>query len=135
MRANHLSPASENGPSGDSYSCGHNSRTRSITLRDALLLYAPLVALLCLSGCTSERSDLSEPIALSPFASQGAPISTSNDVAILSGEIVCLIDSYDFHIHCVDRINGNTTVFGGEGRGPGDSQLPPALSVPVKVMS
>ena len=127
MRYDDLTPASENGLSRVSYSCGDNSRTRSITLRVVLLLYAPVVALLCLSGCTLERSDLSEHMALSPFASHGAPISTSNDVAILSGEIACVINSYEFHIHCVDRVNGNTTVIGGEGRGPGEFAAPPGI--------
>lgn len=96
-------------------------------LRVAFLWYVPAVAVLCLSGCTSERADLSETIILSPVASQGAPISTSNDVAILSEEIACVINSYDFHIHCVGRINGNTTVFGGEGRGPGEFAAPPGI--------
>jgi hypothetical protein len=41
-------------------------------------------------------------------------------VAILSEEIACVINSYEFGIHCVDKVNGNTTVFGGEGRGPGE---------------
>ncbi len=127
MRVNHVGPASENSFSIGSCSWGLNSQVKSVALRDALLLYAPLVALLCLSGCTSERSDLSEPIALSPFASQGAPISTSNDVAIISEEIVCLSNSYEFRIHCVDRINGNATVIGGEGRGPGEFGAPPGI--------
>lgn len=127
MQANRLTTTSKNDLPRDSYSCRHNSQIKSVTLRVVLLLYAPVVALLCLSGCTSERSDLSEPIALSPFASHGTPISTSNDVAILSEEIACVINSYEFHIHCVDRINGNTTVFGGEGRGPGEFAAPPGI--------
>ena len=127
MQANRLTPTSKKGLPRDSYSWGHNSQIKSVMLRVALLLYTPVVTLFCLSGCTSERSDLSEPIALSPFASHDAPISTSNDVAILSGEIACVINSYEFHIHCVDRINGNTTEFGGEGRGPGEFAAPPGI--------
>ena len=89
-------------------------------LRVALLWYAPVITLLCLSGCASERADISETVILSPYASHGAPISTSNHLAILSEEIACAINSYESHIHCVDRINGNVTVFGSEGRGPGE---------------
>ena len=89
-------------------------------LRVAFLWYVPVVTLLFFSGCASERADLSETIILSPLASHGAPISASNHVAILSEEIVCVINSYESHIHCVDRINGNVAVFGGEGRGPGE---------------
>ena len=84
-------------------------------LRVAFLSYVPVVTLLFLSGCASERTDLSETIILSPLASHGAPISASNHVAILSEGIVCVINSYESHIHCVDRINGNVAVFGGEG--------------------
>ncbi len=127
MRVKHLTPASKIDFANGSYDWGPNTRTGSVTLRVVLLLYAPVVALLCLSGCTSERSDLSETIALAPFASHGAPISTSNDVSILSEEVACVINSYEFHIHCVDRVNGNTTVIGGEGRGPGEFAAPPGI--------
>ena len=89
-------------------------------LRVALLWYVPVIILLCLSGCASERADISETVILFPYASHGAPISTSNHVAVLSEEIACVINSYESHIHCVDRINGNVTVFGSEGRGPGE---------------
>ncbi len=127
MQASYLNSTSKNDPSRGSYSWGLNSQIKSVTLRVVLLSYAPVVALLCLSGCTSERSDLSETIALSPDASHGAPISTSNDVSILSEEVACVINSYEFHIHCVDRVNGNTTVIGGEGRGPGEFAAPPGI--------
>ncbi|MYF63810.1 MAG: hypothetical protein F4058_00050 [Rhodothermaceae bacterium] len=89
-------------------------------LRVAFLWFVPAVAVLCLSGCASERADLSETTILSPVASHGAPISSSNHVAVLSEEIACVINSYESQIHCVDRINGNVTVFGSEGRGPGE---------------
>ena len=120
MRFNHLTPASENGIARGLYGWGHNSQVRSVVLRVAFLWYVPVVAVLCLSGCASERADLSETIILSPLASHGAPISASNHVAILSEEIVCVINSYESHIHCVDRSNGNVAIFGGEGRGPGE---------------
>ena len=120
MRVNHLNPVSENGIARGLYSWGHDSKVKSVMLRVALAWYVPLVTLLCLSGCASERADLSETINLSPFASHSAPISTSNHAAVLSEEIACVSNSYESQIHCVDRINGNVTVFGGEGRGPGE---------------
>jgi hypothetical protein len=103
-----------------SYNWGHDSQIKPIKFRVVLLLYAPVVALLCLSGCTSERADLSEIIVLSPFASHSAPISTTSHVAIISEEITCVSNPYEFRIRCVDRNSGNTTVIGGEGRGPGE---------------
>lgn len=115
-----LEPASEYSFARGLDCWGHNSQIKSVMLRVALLWYAPVVALLCLSGCASERADLSDTMILSPFASHGAPISTSNHVAVLSEEIACVSNSFESHIHCVDRINGYVTVFGGEGRGPGE---------------
>ena len=120
MRVNRFTLTHKNGLARGSYSWGHNSQVKSFMLRGALLWSALVVAVLCLSGCASERADLSETIILSPLASHGAPISASNHVAILSEEIVCVINSYESHIHCVDRSNGNVAIFGGEGRGPGE---------------
>ena len=61
-----------------------------------------------------------EVIELLPFASSGAPLSASDDIAIVSGEIACVINSYETRIHCVDRSDGGVAVFGREGEGPGE---------------
>ena len=80
----------------------------------------PVICLLAITGCASDGTDVPEIIALSPFASSGAPMSTANHIAILSEEIACVTDSYESRIHCVDRVEGDVTVFGGEGGGPGE---------------
>ncbi len=92
-------------------------------LKIGLVLCSPVAAVFCLlavTGCASEGTDVLETIAFSPFASSGAPMSTTNHIAILSEEIVCVTDSYEACIHCMDRVEGTVTVFGGKGRGPGE---------------
>lgn len=92
-------------------------------LKVGLWLRSSVAAVICLlfvTGCASDGTNVPEIIALSPFASSGAPISTSNHIAILPEGIACVIDSFEERIHCVERADGNVAVFGGEGGGPGE---------------
>ncbi|MYJ20182.1 MAG: hypothetical protein F4100_05480, partial [Rhodothermaceae bacterium] len=93
-------------------------KTKTIMLKVGSFLPSPVIPVICLlaiTGCASDGTDVPEIIALSPFASSGAPMSTANHIAILSEEIACVTDSYESRIHCVDRVEGDVTVFGGEG--------------------
>lgn len=72
------------------------------------------------AGCAANEYDTPEVIELLPFASNSAPISNSVDIAIVSEEVVCTINSFESRIHCVDRSDGGVTLFGHEGEGPGE---------------
>ncbi len=99
-------------------------------LKVGSFLRSPVISVICLLviiGCTSDGTDVPEIIALSPFASSGAPMSTANHIAILSEEIACVTDTYESRIHCIDRVEGDVTVFGGEGRGPGEFEALSAI--------
>ena len=67
-----------------------------------------------------DAADVPDVIELLPFASSGAPFSTSKDIAIVSEEIACVINSFESSIHCVERGDGSVTEFGSEGEGPGE---------------
>ena len=70
-------------------------------------------------ACSSETVDL-PLVELQPFASSAAPLSANDDIALVSEEVACVIDSYDSRIHCVDRGDRSVGVFGVEGEGPGE---------------
>ncbi len=92
-------------------------------LKAGSLLRSPMVAVICLlaiTGCVSDGNNVPEIIPLSPFASSGASMSTTNHIAILSEEVACVTDSYESSIHCVDRVGGDIAIFGSEGEGPGE---------------
>jgi hypothetical protein len=71
-------------------------------------------------GCASDEAGVPGTTALLPFASSSAPITASVDIVIVSEVIACVINSYETHIHCVDRSSDSVTVFGREGEGPGE---------------
>lgn len=61
------------------------------------------------------------PFAPTPFGSATVPYSENGTVALLPGsELACVIDSYEFRIHCVDSVGWISGVFGDEGEGPGE---------------
>ena len=70
-------------------------------------------------ACSSETVDL-PLVELQPFASSAAPLSANDDIALVSEEVVCVIDSYDSRIHCVERSDRSIGIFGIEGEGPGE---------------
>lgn len=99
-------------------------------LKISSLLCFPVAAAICLlaiTGCASEGTDVPDIIPLSPFASSGASMSTTNHIAILSEEVACVTDSYESRIHCVDRVGGDITIFGSEGKGPGEFEALSAI--------
>lgn len=86
-------------------------------------LRAGLIAAVLLAasaGCDPNGAGEPGVTALQPFASSGALITTSTDIAVVSEEVACVINSYESRIQCVDRGDGAITEFGSEGRGPGE---------------
>lgn len=78
------------------------------------------VLLAASAGCDPDGADEPGVTALRSFASSGAPKTTSADIAVVSEEVACVINSYESRIQCVDRGDGAVTEFGNEGRGPGE---------------
>lgn len=82
-----------------------------------------LTALLLLAaagGCAPGGAGVPGTTVLQPFASSEAPVTASVDVAILSDEIACVINSYESQVLCVNRSDGGITAIGSEGEGPGE---------------
>lgn len=75
-------------------------------------------------GCSQTQDDPlpGEPqiVFLEPAASSSAPMSYNNDIALVSEEIGCIINSYEHRIRCTDRDGSVVGVFGREGDGPGE---------------
>ncbi len=84
-----------------------------------LIATASVLVTVAVTGCSSDTADESV-VGLRPFASSSAPFSTSVDVAMVSEEVACVIDSFESRIHCVDRRGRAAGVFGREGEAPGE---------------
>ena len=90
-----------------------------------------VVASLVLAATATCAADGDAPpgaIELQPYASNPAPLSASVDIAIMPGGVVCMVNSYETRIHCVDRDSSGVTVFGGQARGLVSSMAYPASS-------
>lgn len=115
-------------------------RTFSFQLVTALFVF---LALGWTSGGQSARSAGGESGALSgadfgpqpqlaeltPVASARAPLSLGGDIALPSEGTACVIESYDYRIHCVPRDGGRAAVFGRRGQGPGEFPSEPSSIV------
>lgn len=63
-------------------------------------------------------------LALEPVASVDAPLGFSNDIALVTNDITCLVDAYEFQIECRTRNGRIVGVFGKKGEGPGEFESP-----------
>lgn len=59
-------------------------------------------------------------IDLAPVAVSSVPLTRSSEVSLADEETVCVVDSYDQRVTCVDRAGSVVGDFGGEGEGPGE---------------
>ena len=75
------------------------------------------------AGCVSDVPTESF-VSLTPVASSGAPLSSSPDIALADENTACVINSYEFQIHCGDRRGSVVAIFGREGEGPGEYRNP-----------
>ena len=55
---------------------------------------------------------------LAPVASTDAWLSQVDDIALVSQQVVCGIDSYETQVRCTDRAGSPVGIFGREGEGP-----------------
>ena len=65
-------------------------------------------------------------VELTPVASAGAPLSFGGDIALPTEGLACVIESYDYRVHCIPRDGGRTSVFGRRGQGPGEFPSAPS---------
>ena len=85
---------------------------------------AALLAVGALFACSEPEPELDQSGSLfapTPFGSATVPYSENGTVALLAGsELACVVESYEFRIHCVDSAGRVAGVFGNEGAGPGE---------------
>ncbi|MDE2781898.1 MAG: hypothetical protein OXK77_02990 [Gemmatimonadota bacterium] len=92
----------------------------------------PGPALACLAvsicGCSPTSSDApsgeQSVIKLEPVASSPAPLSYNDDIALVTEDLACVINSFEFQVHCGDRSGAIVGVFGSKGDGPGEFRTP-----------
>ena len=77
-------------------------------------------------GCSRGAGD-DVPFSLRPFASNRLPLSRSDDVALVSADVACILNSFESQIVCTDRRGHDVGVFGREGEGPGEFRGSPGL--------
>ena len=63
-------------------------------------------------------------VSLEPVASSEAPLSENGDIALVSEDVACVINSFEFQIQCGGRAGRVVGAFGGEGDGPGEFRRP-----------
>lgn len=90
------------------------------TMRTPLSATVAIVTLATTAACAPDATRTPEVIELQPFASSAAPLTATFEIALVSEEAACVINSYESRIHCVDRSDGGVTCFGREGEGPGE---------------
>ena len=95
-----------------------SSLTRAIV---AVVLVAAATA-----SCSRDSGDDVTP-SLWPFASNRVPLTMSDDVALVSADVACVLNSFESRIACVDSRRRAVGVFGREGEGPGEFRGPPGL--------
>lgn len=76
-------------------------------------------------GVSCSEVEPGEVIPLAPFAESQVPLSRRSAVALASHSTACVIESYAYRIHCIDRdTDAPVGVFGREGEGPGEFRTP-----------
>ncbi|MDE2875389.1 MAG: hypothetical protein OXQ93_08115 [Gemmatimonadota bacterium] len=76
--------------------------------------------LAAIAACANDLSAPPQSVGLRPVHSSPAPLSSFYDIAIVSEEVVCTINSCESQIHCVNRTTAGITTFGRQGGGPGE---------------
>ncbi|MCY3677073.1 MAG: hypothetical protein F4Z31_17460 [Gemmatimonadetes bacterium] len=75
-------------------------------------------------GCWQQSSDAPSGeelvTTLEPVASSPAPLSYNDDIALVTEDLACVINSFEFQVHCGERSGAIVGVFGREGDGPGE---------------
>lgn len=91
--------------------------------RELLRFHATAAAVLAAAAaaaCRPEERPLVSALVLEPAAAIDAPLNFSNDVALVTNNIACVVDAYEFQIRCLTRDGGMVGAFGRKGEGPGE---------------
>ena len=89
-------------------------------------LVAVVLVAAATASCSRDSGD-DVPLSLWPFASNRVPLTMSDDVALVSADVACVLNSFESRIACVDSRRRAIGVFGREGEGPGEFRGPPSL--------
>lgn len=76
-------------------------------------------------GCDSDTV-VTRTVPLVPVASVPAPFSISQSIVLIDDDRVCVTNSFEFRVRCVDRDGDLVGRFGRKGEGPGEFGLPHA---------
>ena len=83
-----------------------------------------LASVVSIAIACDEADDATEPremaVPLAPVASSEAPLSRNRYIALATEMTACVIDDYEFRVHCVHRDEEHSVVFGRRGKGPGE---------------
>ena len=74
-------------------------------------------------GCRGETAD-GGIVSLWPVATSKAPLSMNVDIALVSEDVACVLNSFDPRLYCVDGRRDIVETFGREGEGPGELRDP-----------
>jgi len=78
-------------------------------------------------GCQGEDSGL-RTLVPDRVGTAGMPFDTRGLIALLADETTaCVAEDYEYRVHCFDRGGEVVGVFGGEGEGPGEFDMPNVL--------
>ena len=89
----------------------------------AKAMVAGILGMAATAGCQAEPLD-DGIVSLRPAATAKAPISMSVDIALVSEDIACVINSFDPRLYCVNSRRQVVGTFGREGEGPGELRPP-----------
>ncbi len=90
------------------------------------LVVAAVAMALAVVGCDSET--ITTPtVSLVSVASVPAPFSMNQEIVLLDDDLVCVTNSFEVRVQCVDRDGDLVGMFGRKGEGPGEFALTPKL--------
>ena len=88
---------------------------------------AAAIAIATTTVACGSGTDTPRTVALVAAARVPAPFSIDSYVLLLDDHRVCVNNSFEMRVRCVDRDGSLVGTFGREGEGPGEFQLPPRL--------
>jgi len=81
-----------------------------------------VAAVACDSGAVTTPA-----VPLASIASVSAPFSVDTRIVLVDEDLVCVNNSFEMRVRCVDQRGDLVGIFGRRGEGPGEFELPPSL--------
>ena len=85
-------------------------------------IVAAVLGMAATAGCHEEPAD--GVVTLWPVATSKAPLSMNVDIALVSEDVACVLNSFEPRLYCVDNRRQVVGTFGREGEGPGELRQP-----------